>query len=165
LLRLEEACWPQAMRMPREELERRIGTYPLGQWLLELRGEVVSVIYTQRIASVDGLRTSCLQKIPALHDGNGSVVQLLGLNVLPEVRHLGLGDRLLDLMLMRSSLQGGVREVAGITRCKNFHGSTLQELSNYVRERDASGQPLDPILQFHFGHGAELLEVVANFRP
>ena len=56
-----------------------------------------------------------------------AVVQLLGLNVLPEKQHLGLGDQLLDLMLMRSELQGGVRQVAGITRCKNFRGQSLAE--------------------------------------
>jgi acyl transferase domain-containing protein/SAM-dependent methyltransferase/acyl carrier protein len=165
LLRLEQACWPEDMRVPARELERRISSYALGQWLLELHEEVVGVIYSQRIADLDRLRCCKFQEIPELHDESGSIVQLLGLNVLPEMRHLGLGDRLLDLMLMRSSLQGGVRQVAGITRCKDFRGRTLEELAAYVRQRDAAGHPIDPILQFHHGHGAELLELVAGFRP
>jgi acyl transferase domain-containing protein/SAM-dependent methyltransferase/NAD(P)-dependent dehydrogenase (short-subunit alcohol dehydrogenase family)/acyl carrier protein len=165
LLHLEEVCWPEGMRVPARELERRISTYALGQWLLELHGEVVGVIYSQRIADLERLRRCRMQELSRLHDDRGSIVQLLGLNVLPEVRHLGLGDRLLDLMLMRSSLQGGVRQVAGVTRCKDFRGRTLEELAAYVRQRDAAGHPIDPILQFHHSHGAELLELVADFRP
>jgi acyl transferase domain-containing protein/NAD(P)-dependent dehydrogenase (short-subunit alcohol dehydrogenase family)/ubiquinone/menaquinone biosynthesis C-methylase UbiE/acyl carrier protein/ribosomal protein S18 acetylase RimI-like enzyme len=165
LLRLEEACWPERMRVAPSELEQRIARYPLGQWVIELRDEVLGVIYSQRIADLDRLRLSACRNLASLHDEHGSIVQLLGLNVLPESRHLGLGDRLLDLMLMRSSLQGGVRQVAGVTRCKDFRGASLDELALYVRTRDAAGQPTDPILQFHHGHGAELLDLVVDFRP
>ena len=165
LLRLEEACWPERMRVTPSELEQRITRYPLGQWVIELRGEVLGVIYSQRIADLDRLRSSACRDLASLHDEHGSIVQLLGLNVFPESRHLGLGDRLLDLMLMRSSLQGGVKQVAGVTRCKDFRGASLDELATYVRARDAAGHPSDPILQFHHGHGAELLDLVVGFRP
>ena len=165
LLRLEEACWPERMRVAPSELEQRITRYPLGQWVIELRGEVLGVIYSQRIADLDRLRSSACRDLASLHDEHGSIVQLLGLNVFPESRHLGLGDRLLDLMLMRSSLQGGVKQVAGVTRCKDFRGASLDELATYVRARDAAGNPSDPILQFHHGHGAELLDLVVGFRP
>lgn len=165
LLRLEEACWPERMRVSASEIEQRIARYPLGQWVIEVRGEVLGVIYSQRIADIDRLRACRFEDLASLHDDHGSVVQLLGLNVFPESRHLGLGDRLLDLMLMRSSLQGGVKQVAGITRCKDFRGKTLDELASYVQARDTNGHPIDPILQFHNGHGAEFLDVVIGFRP
>jgi acyl transferase domain-containing protein/acyl carrier protein/ribosomal protein S18 acetylase RimI-like enzyme len=165
LLRLEEACWPERMRVAASELEQRIARYPLGQWVIEKRGEVLGVVYSQRIADLDRLRSSKFEDLASLHDEHGSIVQLLGLNVFPESRHLGLGDRLLDLMLMRSSLQGGVKQVAGVTRCKDFRGNSLEELTSYVRARDTAGHPVDPILQFHNGHGAEFLDIVAGFRP
>jgi microcystin synthetase protein McyG len=165
LLRLEDACWPERMRVSASEIEQRIARYPLGQWVIEVRGEVLGVIYSQRIADLERLRACRFEDLASLHDDHGSVVQLLGLNVFPESRHLGLGDRLLDLMLMRSSLQGGVKQVAGITRCKDFRGKTLDELASHVRARDTNGHPIDPILQFHNGHGAEFLDVVIGFRP
>jgi acyl transferase domain-containing protein/acyl carrier protein len=165
LLRLEEACWPKAMCVAGHELQRRIEAYALGQWVLEFDGQIVGVVYSQRIADVEHLRDCELQNVIGLADENGSVVQLLGLNVLPEMQHLGLGDQLLDLMLMRSALQGGVRQVAGITRCKHFHGQSLAEFAEYLEERDESGRPVDPILQFHHRHGAKFVGMVADYRP
>jgi acyl transferase domain-containing protein len=165
LLRLEEACWPKAMCVAGDELQRRIETYALGQWVLELNGNIVGVVYSQRIAGVERLRGCKFQHVAALGDENGSVVQLLGLNVLPEMQHLGLGDQLLDLMLMRSALQGGVRQVAGVTRCKNFRGQSLEDLADYLEQRDASARPVDPILGFHHSHGAKFLGMVADYRP
>jgi acyl transferase domain-containing protein/acyl carrier protein len=165
LLRLEEACWPKAMCVAGHELQRRIEAYALGQWVLELDGNIVGVVYSQRVAGVERLRGCKFQNVVGLGDENGSVVQLLGLNVLPEVQHLGLGDQLLDLMLMRSALQGGVRQVAGVTRCKNFPGQSLEELADYLEQRDASGRPVDLILRFHHSHGAKFLGMVPNYRP
>jgi acyl transferase domain-containing protein/acyl carrier protein/ribosomal protein S18 acetylase RimI-like enzyme/ubiquinone/menaquinone biosynthesis C-methylase UbiE len=165
LLRLEDACWSERLRVAASELEQRITRYPLGQLVIETGSEVLGVIYSQRIADFDRLRTTAFRDLASLHDEHGSIVQLLALNVLPESRHLGLGDQLLDFMLIRSSVQGGVRQVAGVTRCRDFRGHSLVELAAYVRERDVGGHPTDPILQFHHGHGAELLDIVEGFRP
>jgi len=165
LVRLEEACWPKEMRAAGEELHRRIDADALGQWVLEMDGEVVGAVYSQRIADVEQLRACKLGDVGKLAGQNGPVIQLLGLNVLPEKQHLGLGDQLLDLMLMRSALQGGVRQVAGITRCKNFRGQSLAELAEYIAQRDDRGRPVDPILQFHHSHGANFLGVAEDYRP
>jgi|GEM_PF-558387 len=165
LLRLEEACWEEGMRVSGDELERRIERYPLGQYVLELDGDVVGVVYTQRIADVDQLRACRFTEIAALHDDTGSVVQLVTINVLPEMQHMGLGHELLDLMLLRSRLQGGIRRAAGITRCKDFRGGSLAELAGYVDQRDAEGRPIDPILRFHHAHGARFCGLVEGYRP
>jgi acyl transferase domain-containing protein/acyl carrier protein/ribosomal protein S18 acetylase RimI-like enzyme len=165
LERLEEACWPERMRIPAAALLRRLCDYPLGQWVLEMDDRIVGVVYSQRIREIDSLRDSRLDTVSDMHDPNGTVVQLLGLNVLPEVQHLGLGDQLLDLMLLRSSVQGGVQKVAGLTRCKNFSGASIAELRSYVAERDHNGRPVDPILQFHVSHGARIEGVVPDYRP
>ena len=165
LLRLEEACWPKEMRTPLEELQRRVDAHNLGQWVIEMEGEIVGVVYSQRIADLEPLRTAKVSDLSRFRDDQGSIVQLLGLNVLPEKQHLGLGDQLLDLMLLRSALQGGVRKVAGITRCKDFQGSSVSEMSDYMSRRDSSGRPVDPILQFHHSHGARFVGVVKDYRP
>jgi acyl transferase domain-containing protein/acyl carrier protein/2-polyprenyl-3-methyl-5-hydroxy-6-metoxy-1,4-benzoquinol methylase len=165
LLRLEEACWPEGMRASGDALKARMEGYALGQWVIEMDGEVVGVVYSQRVADVDRLRECKYQELASLQDDHGSVVQLVTVNVLPAVQHLGLGSQLLELMLMRSALLGGVCQVAGITRCKDFRGQTLRELGEYVEQRNDSGQPVDPILQFHHSHGAKFLGTVAHYRP
>jgi len=164
LLRLEEACWSKAMCVPAEDLLKRIDDYALGQFVIEMDGEVVGVIYSQRIADVNQLRDCRVQTVAALAEENGSVVQLLAINVLPEKQQLGLGDQLLDWMLMRSELQSGVRQVAAITRCKDFRGQSLAELAEYVERRNSSGWPVDPILRFHHSHGAKFLGPVPGYR-
>ncbi|MCK8516803.1 SDR family NAD(P)-dependent oxidoreductase [Methylonatrum kenyense] len=165
LCRLEVACWPAGMRAPESLLCQRIRNYPLGQWLVELDGEVVGAVYSQRVRDLDALRDCRFTELPRLHEPQGSVVQLLAINVLPEKQHLGLGDQLLNLMLMRSALQGGVHTVAGITRCKAFDGTDLDALAEYIEARDSVGRAVDPILQFHQSHGARFLGLVPDYRP
>jgi polyketide synthase PksN len=132
---------------------------------MEMDGEVVGALYSQRIDNMDRLLQCKLSEVGSLHDDGGKVVQMLGLNVLPERQHLGLGDQLLDLILLRSGLQGGVGQVAGITRCKDFRGRTLEELHDYIQKRTDAGQLADPILQFHYSHGAKILGAVPDYRP
>jgi len=165
LLRLEEACWPVGMHLDARALQARMQLYPAGQWLLEMNGEVVGVVYSQRVASAEPLRRCPFTELAGLHDPQGAVVQFLAINVLPEKQHLGLGYQLLDLMLMRSALVDGVRQVAAITRCKDFPGHTVGELAHYIERRDSLGRPIDPILQFHHSHGAKFLGLVPDFRP
>jgi acyl transferase domain-containing protein/NAD(P)-dependent dehydrogenase (short-subunit alcohol dehydrogenase family)/acyl carrier protein/ubiquinone/menaquinone biosynthesis C-methylase UbiE/ribosomal protein S18 acetylase RimI-like enzyme len=165
LLRLEDACWAEGMRTSGDELLRRIRNYPLGQWVLELDDNVVGVVYSQRVADIEELRSARLSDIGALSDRDGPVVQLLSLNVFPEYQQLGLGDQLLDLMLMRSAVQGGVEKVAGLTRCSRFQGHNFEELEAYIEQRDSSQAPVDPIMQFHHKHGAAFLGAVPDYRP
>lgn len=165
LLELEDACWVPAMRSSREQLATRLSYYPLGQWVLEMEGRIVAVVYSQRIRDIESLKEQRLEAVSELHDPDGPVVQLLGLNVLPEAQQLGLGDQLRDLILLRSSLQGGVRQVAGVTRCGEFRGKSIHELRQYVQTRDESGRPIDPVLRFHVSQGARIVDILEGFRP
>lgn len=162
---LERACWPDELRTSDAEILRRIEDNATGQWVVEMDDKVVGVVYSQRIANVECLQNVTLDGVPGLQDKNGPVVQLLGLNVLPEVQSLGLGDQLLDLILMRSALQGGVSKVAGITRCLEFGGRNKDEFDRYVAERTPDGRPSDPVMQFHHEHGATFIAAVHDYRP
>lgn len=165
LLRLEEACWSSAMRTSADELLRRLKHFPSGQCVLEFDGEVVAAIYSQRIHDFEQLCGCRYADLSKLHDETGSTVQLLAISVSPEQQHLGLGDDLLDLMLMRSALQPGVRQATAITRCRDFRGATLAELDAYVRQTDDAGRLVDPILLFHQSHGAKFDGVLRDCRP
>ncbi len=165
LIVIEQACWPAELCASSADILRRIDLDNTGQWVVEMDGKVVAVVYSQRIADIESLRNVTINDVPSLRDKNGPVVQLLGLNVLPEVQSLGLGDQLLDLILMRSALQGGVRKVAGITRCLEFSGSSRDEFDRFVEERTSDGRPTDPVMRFHHQHGASFLGAVHDYRP
>ena len=165
LQELERACWPDGLRTSADEILRRIDANASGQWVVEMDDKVVGVVYSQRIADIESLRNVALDDVPGLQDRNGPVVQLLGLNVLPEMQSLGLGDQLLDLILMRSALQGGVSKVAGITRCLEFTGQDKDEFDRYIAKRAHDGRPLDPVMQFHHEHGATFAGAVHDYRP
>lgn len=165
LVALEGACWAGPLRMNGEALRERIRQFPKGQCLLELKERVVAVIYSQRIDDIALLARSTFAEAPALHRQRGAVIQLLAINVLPEVQHLGLGDQLLEFMLQYTALMSGVEAVAGVTRCLHFDGSSPTELDRYIRKRNANGLPLDPVLAFHAYHGAVIERVLPGYRP
>jgi hypothetical protein len=60
--------------------------------------KVVGAIYSQRIESADQIQTITADRVSELHSQNGSIVQLLAVNILPEVQERRLGDQLLEFM-------------------------------------------------------------------
>lgn len=165
LIHLEEACWPEALRTTPGGIQRRIEQVPDGHCVLEMEGRIAAVIYSQRISSTYVLEGSNFAENHHLHTTGAPVVQLLGINVLPEFQDKGLGDQLLEFMLQRVTLKGGIESVVGITRCKDFGVNSLMPMQDYIRSRDERGQLLDPILRFHELHGATVTGIIPNFRP
>ncbi|HKO55117.1 MAG TPA: SDR family NAD(P)-dependent oxidoreductase, partial [Thermoanaerobaculia bacterium] len=159
LCELEELCW-QHTRTSREQLRSRLLRYPEGQLVLEKDAQVLGVIYSQRIADADALTTRTAADVHELHDPSGSVIQLLAVNLDPRVQNAGYGDQLLEHMLQRCSVMAGIDRVVGVTLCKRFDGST--PFDAYTR-REGSSQ--DPVLAFHWAHGAEVVKAIPGYRP
>lgn len=165
LLALETACWAEPMRSDESAIRQRLQRFRKGQCLLEMDGDIVAAIYTQRIADQTALAGSTFATLGELHHADGPVFQLLTVNVLPQMQHLGLGDQLLEFMLQYAGLLGGVQRVVGVTRCQNFQSAGDGDMAGYIRRRNQHGQPLDPVLAFHAHHGAAIENLVPNFRP
>ncbi|PHM06072.1 hypothetical protein [Nostoc sp. 'Peltigera malacea cyanobiont' DB3992] len=132
---------------------------------LEVEGRIVGVIYSQRITSVAALENITFPSVPELHSPQGTVIQLLGMNVLPEMQNRGLGNQFLDFMLKLFALKGGVETVAGITRCRDYVQHWQMPFADYIQQHNQQGQPLDPILRFHTSHGAKIRQLVPDYRP
>ena len=148
--------------MPEERIRARVQQYPEGQLVLERSGRVLGVIYSQRIATVETLESANASNVHELHDPSGPIVQLLAVNVDPEVQNLGYGDQLLELMLQRCSLAAGVRRVVGVTLCKRYAAQSGQPFERYIEQR----VPVrDPVLAFHEAHGARIVKAIAHYRP
>ncbi len=162
LERLEEQCWIPALRTPRRNLLARIKTYPQGQFVLELGGDVKGVIYSQRIRDEAHLAHHTMDNVHRLHDLGGDVVQLLAVNIDPGSQNLGCGDQLLEFMLQRSCLQRGVRRIVAVTLCMDYAADLGMSIEAYVA---GPGRMRDRVLHFHHLHGAEIAATLPGYRP
>src|SRR5215831_2438012 len=165
LCHLEAECWPVGLRAARQEIGRRIDRFPTGHCVLVIDDRVVGVIYSQRIQDAARLHTATVADVESLHTPHGPVVQLLALNVLPVMQHLGLGDQLLEFMLLRCAHALHLQHVVAVTRCKDYPKYAALPAADYIRARNPQGQLLDPILRFHAYHGAEIRGPIAGYRP
>ncbi|MCP5425305.1 MAG: SDR family NAD(P)-dependent oxidoreductase [Gammaproteobacteria bacterium] len=165
LLALEAACWLEPLRATATELERRMARFPDGQFVLLSDGQVVGAAYCQRITAVHVLQASRRARVSDLYAENGPILQLLALNVLPELQDKGLGDQLLEFLLQWCALKGSVEEVVGITRCRDYRPESGLTFEDYAWARNRDGRLLDPVLRFHEAHGATLRQTVPDYWP
>lgn len=162
---LERQCWPSTLRVSRDEILNRIQRHPHGQCVMVRNREIVGVLYSQRIDDIQGLQSTAFSEIATLHRGQGSIVQLLALNVLPKVQDQGLGDQLIRFFLSYLKVVGNVDRVVGITRCQNYTPDPNCSYPDYVSNVNNQDLPIDPILYFHVSRGARILEIVRDYRP
>lgn len=162
---LENQSWELNLQTPVSVFKERIKNYPEGQLVLELDHQVVGAVYSQRIVDQDDLKTQSIETVERLHSRDGKIIQLLGVNILPEMQHRNFGDQLLEFMLHRCSLMNGIQAVVGVTRCKDFHNHASTSISEYLTLRNEQGRLVDTTLRFHEMHGAQIKEPVPNYRP
>ncbi|PWT90098.1 MAG: hypothetical protein C5B54_07785 [Acidobacteria bacterium] len=147
LMRLEEACWDPALRVSAQEVAKRIERFPAGQCVVEMDGQIIAAIYSQKIADDKSLLETKRESIATLHDPDGGILQFLAINVLPGISYYGLGDELIEFMLEFGSRKCGIERIMGITH-------TAKQSNNAL---------IDPILRFHQSHGASIGPVLANY--
>lgn len=165
LVNLEAKCWPKHLQAPADEIRQRIERFPNGHCVLEMDGQIVGVIYSQRISSAGVLKNATYAEVQSLHIRQGKVIQLLGINILPELQDKGLGDQIREFMLQLCALKGGIERVVGVTRCKNYVLHTHIPIEEYISQHNELGQLLDPILRFHQQGGATIKGIIPNYRP
>lgn len=165
LVKLEAECWTEALRTSTAELRRRLERQPDGHAVLEIDGEIVGVIYSQKIAGIEVLENTTFTAVPSLHKPKGKTIQLLGISILPQMQDRGLGEPFLEFMLNWFALKGSIERVVGITRCRNYHQYASMPMTEYVQLQNQRGQRLDPILRFHCCRGATIRQLIVNYRP
>ena len=165
LVNLEAACWPAPLRTSTADIQQRIEHFPQGQCVLEQEGQVIGVVYSQRITNADTLNQTNFRKVSSLHTPQGSIIQLLTLNIQPDMQQYGFGDQLLEFMLQYCTLQSGIDRVVGVTLCKNYGEHAAISMEAYIQQRNQRGERLDPILRFHESHGACIKHTIPAYRP
>ncbi|MBL6449565.1 SDR family NAD(P)-dependent oxidoreductase [Fulvivirga sp. 29W222] len=162
LLQLEDLCWKESLRTPKEQILARIKQYPQGQFVLEKEGKVQGVIYSQRIINDAEIEKHDSGNVHELHNPEGSIIQLIAVNIHPDTQNLSYGDQLLEFMLQRCSLIPGITRVVAVSLCKNYNTNEAVPMERYIQLK---GSKQDPILAFHDAHGARIVKPVANYRP
>lgn len=165
LIELDEACWSETLRTPVEQLRERLETFPSGHCVLEWEGRLAGALYSQRIAGMAALTGMTDRNASSLHRDDGPVVQLLSVNVLPQMQNLGLGDQLLEFMLQYCSVCQGVERIIAISLCREYGDHQAIPLAEYIDLRDKDGNLVEPILRFHEAHGGRITGLVPGYRP
>lgn len=162
LMVLEDLAWGD-MAMPEETVVKRLINNPAGVFACTIDGEVIAVLYTQRIPTVDTVQSELFSKVSDWHTPGAPVVQLLAINVDPKVAQLGIAQDLRAFALQLARMDPTVTTVCAVTRClkfPSFDGTMDEYLDKHVK-----GTRIDPIVDFHTGYGAKFVALVHDYRP
>mmetsp|Transcript_46853 Transcript_46853/g.109412 ORF Transcript_46853/g.109412 Transcript_46853/m.109412 type:complete len:1049 (+) Transcript_46853:34-3180(+) len=159
---LEEKAWAPGLRASSEVLKTRLQMAPTGNFVCEVDGEVVAVLYTQRIPSVSAVDSQKFMDISASHDPKGRVLQLISISADADAKIVGVGSDLRSFALLLAKLDPTVDTVIGVTRCSNYSGDG--SMAGYVAGH-VQGKHADKTLGFHTGYGAHVARPVPGFRP
>ncbi len=165
LSKLETLCWKKKLQTSESKIKARIKNYPEGQFILEKKRKIVGVIYSQRIENAKLLEGKTASTVHSLHKKSGKIVQLLAINIHPQVQNLSLGDQLLEFVLQNCTSIRGVESVVGVTLCKDYDSSSSLSFSEYIHKKNERGKAQDAILYFHQSHGATIEKELEGYRP
>lgn len=165
VIKLERECWGD-LSASRDQLERRISNTPSGYFLMfDIEtNQLIASLATQRILSLDTLRSCSFETIEALATPHGQVLQLLALNVSPSHQGRDLGSELIQFILEYAELSDEITEVCGVTRCRTRIADSEHAYRQKIEETACFKQFPDPIVRFHAEHGAKVEGCVENFR-
>ena len=165
---IENKCW-NTLELSCDRILARIRNHPSGQWVSTVGNVVVGVMYTQQLPSIETLLQPGVNfdNQEELHTGsNPSVLQLLGVAVLPDFAHMQIGSGLRDFVLQLADSRKEITHVVAMTRCSSVTGSSDMPIDTQVSEYNKKAMAgADPTLSFHLSGGAEVVCTVPNYRP
>ena len=161
-----EGSWAPSMRQGRQVIQDRISRDPSWQFVLIPEGPavppiVVGSIYTQRIRSVECLSHAVYANVAELHDPDGEVLQLIGVQTLSEV-NAGAGGLLIQ-HAFQAAAQYDLAAVAAVTRCRTFRYDAMQDVLSCMHTHVKTAN--DPGIRFHTSRGADFVGLVNGYRP
>jgi len=169
---VERHSWPAALAMDAARIRSRLAKFPAGQLVLELDGEVVAYAAAQRAsAEFFAAHRSTFASltdhgsIAASHVDDGEIYHLIGVGVAPAGRGARVSRKLVDQQIANARNLPGVRRILGVTRPVGLHRQPDIAIEEYVKLRRDDGGYVDPMLAFHLGTGAKLVEILPAYRP
>lgn len=104
ILEIEKICFPEAEAAGKKSLEQRIKTFPQNFFTAKADGKIIGFIngcVINENAIYDRLYEDCTLHIP-----DGDYQTILGLDVIPEYRNLGVASLLMHHMIETSKKSG-----------------------------------------------------------
>ncbi len=135
LLEFENAIFLASPSASRNELRQRLEQYSQGQCVIEVKGEIVAVIYTQRV-SIEAKDSERYVNTIATwqHTTNGNLVELLCLRCRFD-KYGEFANRLLDFVEDWSGLINGVEKVIVNPCCYDRHSLNNKNARNELPEQ------------------------------
>lgn len=172
IAQVESESWPGPMACTLEQVRARLAAYPDGQFVAEVDGVVVGVVFAQRITADYFARTPGRfddltdgGRFTRSHNHQGDIYQIIGVGVARSARGLKLGRTLVDRQIEHARSQASVRRIIGFTRPADYHRHGKVPIEDYVELRDGQGNLVDRVLAFHLDAGARLVSLHPEFRP
>jgi nucleolar protein 58 len=160
LVQLESSCWESHLQIDQQEILDRLKSSPQNIWIALMDDTVVGVIYTQRVASIDSFRNCfTFSNHRSFQSPKGSILQLITVAANKFVKDLQIGQHLRDFMLLQCQVDPNLIGVAAVTRCSSYQPNTLHSYPSYV------SNIIDPTLRFHCSSGAEIIQIIKDYRP
>jgi GNAT superfamily N-acetyltransferase len=171
MARVESQSWSRELASSKDQIRDRIHTFPAGQWVAEPGGQIVGIVFAQRISQLFLDQTPRQYNLltdegrfVSTHRSDGEIYQLVGVGVLPTSRGARLGRQLVDRQVEFARSLPGVDRIIGFTRPSGYHRHSDSPIDDYVQLRRADGRLVDPTLAFHSEGGAEIISTHADYR-
>lgn len=165
ITQIEASNWPEDLRTPHSQIKEWIEKYPEGQLVIESQEGIEGVVYTQRIKEIEPLYHIQSTELHTLFDPKGIIFQLIAIFIKTEKQNSNMGGQLLEFVLHKATVTPHVTHVVGLTRCVNYPGSKVISMEDYLKQRNAEGELVDPVPRMHVQHGAVIKGLVPNYRP
>ena len=165
---IEKKCW-NSLALSHDRVLARICNHPSGQWVSKVGDVVVGILYTQQLPSTETLLQTGVNfdnQEDQHTENNPSVLQLLGVAVLPDFAHMQIGSGLRDFVLQLASSRKEIIHVVAMTRCSSATESPDMHIDKQISAYNQKAMAgADPTLSFHLGGGAKVVCTVPNYRP
>ena len=165
LYKLEGQCVPKNRRMTQAKIRQRIRAYPEGQYVFQVNGKVLGVLYSQRINSVMLLDNIQVKDVDSLHVSDGSVVQLLSIQFLPEYENRNYKDKFFGFMLQRWQLLSGVDTVVTIDACGSESYNNAEGVGFHRTVHNQGNDVTGPELQYEPSHDGAVEGILDHYYP
>ncbi len=169
LLEIDKEIWPQ-FRANEEMFYSRIETFPKGQFVATVNGQIVGSIFSQLIDYTDWADRSFTWNeitdngtVKLTHNPGGDSIYGVGLAVAKKFQGTA-ASRLLIMTIVQLTVRMDYRQILLGSRIPAYHKHSEISVDEYIRTiRDGSSRLLDPELALYKKYGGEPIKVFPNY--
>ena len=163
-VRLEAQHWPSCMRTSKDIVMERVRRYPQGQFSLMQGGNLLAIMYSQRINDTEHLKK--WKDKEDLHESEGKYVQLLDVFINTDLKQaMLLGGFLRNFVKALTFSDPSVEAIVAVTRGREYQkeksNMSFEEYTDHVEKKILH----DKGLNFHLPYGAHVVKPIPDWRP